>query len=64
MELWKLNRCPRCRDDIYIEIQKDRWCEQCLQCGYLRDIPGKVEVYQHAGSDEKTATQRRKHPQR
>ncbi|MFC1932505.1 hypothetical protein ACFLXU_02595 [Chloroflexota bacterium] len=53
MLTWKLKGCPRCRGDIYIDREANSWREQCLQCGYLRDLPGKVKAYQHSGDEEK-----------
>jgi len=30
--------CPRCRGDVVIENDRYGWYEQCLQCGYLRNM--------------------------
>ena len=53
MVMWKLKSCPRCGGDISIDRELDGWCEQCLQCGYQRDIPSAVEVYRRSGDKEK-----------
>jgi hypothetical protein len=39
------NSCPRCKGDIMLG-NKDQygWYEQCLQCGYLRDLEIIVQV--------------------
>ena len=53
MVMWKLKSCPRCRGDIFVNREADGWCEQCLQCGYLRDMPSIVEAHQRRGNEEK-----------
>ncbi len=37
--------------DIFIEGEAEGWYGQCLQCGYVYDIPCSVELYKH--SDDK-----------
>lgn len=49
MVMWKFKSCPRCGGDIFIDRELDSWYEQCLQCGYLCDMPNTVEVHQHSG---------------
>jgi len=34
----RLKSCPRCKGDVLLEKDKYGWYEQCLQCGYLRDM--------------------------
>ena len=36
--MWKLKACPRCRGDVFIDRELDSWYEQCLQCGYQREL--------------------------
>jgi Zn ribbon nucleic-acid-binding protein len=38
--MWKLKACPRCEGDVFIDKDKehDIWYEQCLQCGYQREL--------------------------
>jgi len=36
--MWKLKVCPRCRGDVFIDRGLDTWYEQCLQCGYQREL--------------------------
>ena len=31
-------RCPKCNGSIYLDDDFHGWYEQCLQCGYIRDI--------------------------
>jgi hypothetical protein len=40
-----LNSCPKCKGDMTLG-NKDQygWYEQCLQCGYLRDLETIVQV--------------------
>lgn len=30
--------CPRCKGTVILEKDEYGWYEQCLQCGYLRDL--------------------------
>jgi len=34
-------RCPKCNGYIYLDNDFHGWYEECLQCGYIRDV---VEV--------------------
>jgi hypothetical protein len=35
----RFNSCPRCKGDIMLGNKDEYgWYEQCLQCGYLRDL--------------------------
>jgi DNA-directed RNA polymerase subunit M/transcription elongation factor TFIIS len=38
MAVWKLKSCPRCSGDLYIQRETDGWYEECLLCGYQRDV--------------------------
>jgi len=38
MSRWKLKGCPRCKGDLLVEKNENRWAEYCLQCGYRRDL--------------------------
>jgi DNA-directed RNA polymerase subunit M/transcription elongation factor TFIIS len=38
MAVWKLKSCPRCNRDIFIQREIDGWYEECLACGYRKDI--------------------------
>ena len=40
MVMWKLRTCPRCQGDLFVDrdIGTDSWFEQCLQCGYRREL--------------------------
>lgn len=35
---WKLKNCSRCSGDLFIDKDLDGWFEQCLQCGYRREL--------------------------
>ena len=35
---WKLKTCPRCQGDLFLDRGTDGWHEQCLQCGYRREL--------------------------
>jgi len=36
--MWKLRTCPRCQGDLFVDKDLDGWFEQCLQCGYRREM--------------------------
>ena len=38
MAVWKLKSCPRCSGDLFIQRETDGWYEECLLCGYQRDV--------------------------
>ena len=44
MAVWKLKSCPRCTGDIFIQRELDGWYEECLACGYRRDISNLVII--------------------
>ena len=43
-EMYKLRSCPRCKGDVIIDRDHHGWYEQCLQCGYQRDLKGIVDA--------------------
>jgi len=49
----RLKSCPRCRGDVYVSRDHYGWYEQCLQCGYLRDLKSIIEVKQQPLQKEK-----------
>jgi hypothetical protein len=43
----KLNtegRCPKCGGNLYLDRDYNGWYEECLQCGFLKDL---AVVYEH-----------------
>lgn len=38
MARWKLKGCPRCKGDLLVEKNDNKWEEYCLQCGYRRGL--------------------------
>ncbi len=50
MGIWRLKSCPRCRGDIFIELDAEkRWYEQCLQCGYSNELKDIAEFREQLG---------------
>ncbi len=45
-----LKNCPRCRGDVIIDRDHYGWYEQCLQCGYQRDLRDIDRINQPAGN--------------
>lgn len=39
---WKLKGCPRCSGDLFILHEADGLYEECLACGYRKDISNLV----------------------
>ncbi len=44
MAVWKFKSCPRCSGDLFIQRETDGWYEECLLCGYQRDVSNLVTV--------------------
>ena len=38
MKTWRYRSCPRCRGDIFLEIDEYGWSGKCLQCGFVREL--------------------------
>jgi ssDNA-binding Zn-finger/Zn-ribbon topoisomerase 1 len=50
----RLKSCPRCKGDVLLENDQYGWYEQCLQCGYLRNMETMVEAERQPAKDERT----------
>ena len=37
-------RCPRCEGNVYLDKDHYGWYEECLQCGYTRDLQAIVDA--------------------
>jgi len=37
-------RCPKCRGNLYLDRGYNGWYEECLQCGFIKDL---AIVYEH-----------------
>jgi DNA-directed RNA polymerase subunit M/transcription elongation factor TFIIS len=44
MAVWKLKSCPRCNGDLFIQCETDGCYEECLLCGYEKDVSNLVTV--------------------
>ena len=44
MAIWKLKSCPRCNGDLFIQRETDGWYEECLLCGYEKDVSNLVTL--------------------
>ena len=40
----KLKGCPRCKGDVRVDWDRYGWFEECMQCGYMRDLKSLVEL--------------------
>ncbi|MEE8318411.1 MAG: hypothetical protein V3R36_02100 [Dehalococcoidales bacterium] len=40
----RFKSCPRCRGDVLIDRDVYGWYQQCLQCGYQRDLKNIVKA--------------------
>ena len=38
MSVWLLKGCPRCHGDLYLKCEYGTWVENCLQCGYDKEL--------------------------
>ncbi|RJQ37641.1 MAG: hypothetical protein C4555_06025 [Dehalococcoidia bacterium] len=43
----RLKSCPKCGGDVRIDRDEYGWFEQCIQCGYERDLETIVVKPQH-----------------
>jgi DNA-directed RNA polymerase subunit M/transcription elongation factor TFIIS len=43
-EMWRFKGCPKCGGDLFVDYDLNGWYEECLQCGYLRDLKTIFEV--------------------
>lgn len=42
--MWRFKGCPKCGGDVFVDYDVSGWYEQCLQCGFLRDLKTVLEV--------------------
>jgi DNA-directed RNA polymerase subunit M/transcription elongation factor TFIIS len=40
----KINSCPKCKGDVTVDKDEHGQHEECLQCGYLRDLGRAVKA--------------------
>jgi ribosomal protein S27AE len=40
----RLRECPRCQGDILLALDSYGWYEECIQCGYIRDLHNMGEI--------------------
>jgi hypothetical protein len=51
--MFRFKSCPRCKGDVLVDRDYYGWYEQCLQCGYQRDLKDMVEVQQQLTQEAK-----------
>jgi len=44
--MFRFKSCPRCKGDVLVDLDYYGWYEECLQCGYQRDLKGMAKVQQ------------------
>jgi len=49
----RFKSCPRCKGDVLVDQDYHGWYEQCLQCGYQRDLEDMVIVQQQRTKEVK-----------
>ena len=60
MAVFSLNSCPRCQGDMVLDNKDEYgWYEQCLQCGYLRDLEVIVQAKQQPAAEKKVRNLKR-----
>ena len=60
--MWKLKSCPKCGGDIFIDKDFNGWYEECLQCGFSRELVEMVSAEKHAASGNKAKGESGAHP--
>ncbi len=43
MARWKFKSCPRCGGDVFVDRDLNIWYEECVQCGYARELMTRKE---------------------
>lgn len=56
----RLKCCPKCGGDVALDKDHYGWYEQCLQCGYLRDLEVIVQVGQQPASEQPAPKEKRR----
>ena len=51
--MWRLKACPKCKGDIRLDQDSYGWYEQCIQCGYIRDLERLDATQEHDFQKEK-----------
>jgi hypothetical protein len=51
--------CPKCRGDVMLDKDYYGWYEQCLQCGFLRDLEIIAQVGQQPASSQPETKEKR-----
>jgi len=41
---WRLKGCSRCSGDLFTDQDSEGWYQQCLQCGYRKELTSTVPV--------------------
>ena len=55
----KLEGCPRCKKgDVALDRDQYSWYEYCIQCGYMGDLVGVVELGQQQARGVKEGRRR------
>lgn len=45
--------CPRCKGNLLVDRDHHGWYEQCLQCGYQRNLESMLMAPKQAKTDSK-----------
>jgi Zn ribbon nucleic-acid-binding protein len=51
--MYKLKGCPRCRGDLLVNQESNVWFEQCIQCGYEKEMRTLVDLSRRPYSRKK-----------
>jgi len=52
-------KCPKCGGNVFLDRDHYGWYEQCLQCGYTRELEELVDAGEGAGQGKTGKTQAR-----
>ena len=59
--MWRLKGCPKCKGDLCLTRDIDGSYEQCLQCGYTREV-GYVRDLRSILRDERESIKEEEEP--
>lgn len=51
--MFRFKSCPRCKGAVLVDRDHHGWYEQCLQCGYQRDLEDMAKVQQRRTQEAK-----------
>jgi hypothetical protein len=63
MANWRISGCPRCKGDLFLDVDERGWFGHCLQCGHvnLESKPRRVGNRISLGDSDMSISSSKKH---